>query len=106
MLTGEGQVITMTEKDYGITLPIKIKGAVCEANDKIKLTIKKDFGAEIILEKTFENIQDNTLNFMLTKEESEKLTPRSYIYILDWYRDEVFLCNIVREGLIQIERKG
>lgn len=105
MLRGTGKKIIMTEGDYGLDLPIKVVGATFEINDKIKMIIKQHRNGTPLLEKEFENIQSNTVNFSLTQEESSRLKPCGYVYILDWYRDDEFLCNIVPDGTFQVEDK-
>ena len=105
MLRGTGKKIVMTEGDYGLDLPIKITGAEFQANDEIKMLIKPQRNGVVLLEKTFQNIQDNTINFSLTKEESSIFKPINYVYVLDWYRDNDFLCNIVPDGTFKVEDK-
>ena len=105
MLRGIGKKIIMTEGDFGLDLPIKINGATFETNDKIKMLIKHQKNGLALIEKEFQNIQNNTINFFLTKEESSILKPVDYVYILDWYRNNDFLCNIVPDGTFQVEDK-
>lgn len=105
MLRGSGKKIVMTEEDYGLYLPIRIIGATFESNDKIKLYIKQKKDGESLIEKEFLNIADNTINFVLTEQESALLPKGTYIYVLDWYRDEEFLCNIVPSGVLEVEDK-
>ncbi|MBQ2870324.1 hypothetical protein IJE86_01340 [bacterium] len=103
MLRGKGTNIIMTEGDFGLNLPITIKGESFEPTDTIKVRISQN--DEEILTKTFTNIENNTFKFALTKEESELLTPNYYVYSLDWYRGDTFLCNIIRNGLFEVEDK-
>ena len=105
MLKGFRRTITMTEGDYGLDLPIKIIGATFDSNDKVKMIIKTKANGDVLLEKDFENIEENTINFSLTEEESLIFKPLSYVYILDWYRDNEFLCNIVGDGIFKVEDK-
>lgn len=105
MLRGTGKKIVMTEGDFGLDLPIKITGVEFQPNDEIKMTIKPQKNGVEILEKRFRNIQNNTINFTLTKEESANFKPVNYVYVLDWYRGNEFLCNIVPDGTIKIEDK-
>ena len=105
MLRGTGKKIIMTEGDYGLDLPIKITGTEFQTNDEIKMLIKTQRNGSTLLEKTFRNIQNNTINFSLTKEESSIFTPVNYVYVLDWYRDNEFLCNLVPDGTFKVEDK-
>ena len=105
MLRGSGKKIIMTEGDYGLDLPIKIVGATLESNDKIKMVIKQQRNGVTLLEKNFQNIQENTVNFSLTENESSIFKPANYVYIFDWYRDEEFLCNVIPDGVFKVEDK-
>ena len=88
--------ISMAEGDYGIKLPITIHDVEFSSSDSIKITIKKrPNDEEDVLEKTFDGIQDNTIQLELTKQESDKLPVGTYVYRLDWYQNGVFMCNIV-----------
>ena len=105
MLKGSGKKIIMTEGDYGLDLPIKIVGATLQSNDEIRMLIKTQRNGTVLLEKKFENIQNNIINFSLTKEESSVFKPVNYVYVLDWYRDNEFLCNLVPDGTFKVEDK-
>lgn len=87
--------ISMAEGDYGIKLPITIHDVVFSSSDSIKITIKTRLNGEDILEKTFDDIQDNTIQLEFTKQESDKLPVGVYVYRLDWYQNGVFMCNVV-----------
>lgn len=104
-LRGFGTTITMTEGDYGITLPIIINGGDIGVDDSLRITIISENVNEPLLTKEFTNISDNTLQFVLTKDESDKLPTGVYIYSLDWYKNDEFLCNLVRQGLFEVEKK-
>lgn len=105
MLKGIGKRIVMTEGDYGLDLPIRIIGATFDSGDKIKMTIKDKANGTTILEKEFDNIVNNTINFNLTEQETKLFKPINYVYSLDWYRNEYFLCNIVPNGKFDVEDK-
>lgn len=105
MLKGIGKRIVMTEKDYGLDLPIRIIGATFGISDKIKMTIKDKRNGILVLEKEFGNIIDNTINFNLSEDESLLFQPSNYVYSLDWYRNGEFLCNIVPNGIFEVEDK-
>lgn len=105
MIRGKGKEIIMTEGDYGITLPINIKGIDLEKNDVITIIIKSEKNGEECLCKTFSDIENNTFSFSLTEEESKKLTPRRYVYSLDWYRENSLFCNLIKDGTFVVEDK-
>ena len=105
MLRGKGSTITMTEGDYGVSLPMTINGINFERNDAINLIIKSEKNGTEFITKTFTGIENNTFDFMLTKEESNKLTPKKYVYVLDWYRENSLLCNLINDGVLEVEDK-
>ena len=86
--------ITMAEGDYGIQLPITVKGTEFTANDVLRLTFKKTINSPVILEKEYTPSQ-NVVNLEFTEEESAKFPVGGYVYSLDWYQDGNFLCNII-----------
>lgn len=90
-----GNDITMAEGDWGIELPIGISGVTFSASDALKLTVKSRKNGAVFLEKTYTDIENNTIRLTLTKAESEALGVGSYVYCLDWYQDGAFLCNII-----------
>ena len=96
----------MTEGDYGLTLPITISGATIGSGDSIKITIKRNIDGKAVLEKTFTSVQNNTINFELTEEESESLPVGDYVYALDWYQDDSFMCNIIKIGVFKVVNKA
>lgn len=94
-----GQDIKMTEGDYGITLPVKIKGATFEAEDKIQFTIKAKKNDETALfSKSFSIVSENIVNLVFTESETSSLPVGNYIYTLDWYKPNEFMCNLIPEG--------
>lgn len=95
MWTAQGHSLEMVEGDWGILLPINISGVTFATNDEIKLLLKNKQNGDTILEKTYGNITDNTINLELTEDESALLQVGAYVYSLDWYQDGAFLCNII-----------
>lgn len=96
----------MTEGDFGIELPITMTGTTFAAEDSVKLTIKDAINGNTLLEKDFSNIQNNTINFELTREESEQLPVGSYVYSLDWLQTGHFLCNIIPASAYKVVEKA
>ena len=101
-----GQDLKMAEGDWGIQLPITIPGTEFSANDEVKLTIKTALNGDTILEKTFANISENTVNLELTEAESALLPVGSYVYRLDWYQDGAFMCNIIPIASLKVVDKA
>lgn len=94
-----GQEIKMTEGDYGIILPIKIKGTTFGVDDNIQLIVKaKKNDENAILSKSFEILNDNIVNIILTEAETNQLPVGTYVYSLDWYKTNNFMCNLIPAG--------
>lgn len=104
----ENKKITMTEGDFGITLPIEIniEGTTLSSTDKFVLKIFKEINKESIIEKVFENITNNTIELKFTEEESKKLEVGSYYYDLDWFQEDVFLSNILARKKFTVREKA
>lgn len=93
MWTYIGNNIRMTEGDFGIGLPIIIKGGIFTDEDVIRITIKKAANDAVILEKDFTPIY-NTIELKFTEAESALFPVGNYVYSMDWYRGDVLLCNV------------
>lgn len=98
--------IKMVEGDFGIVLPIEIEGIEIAPEDIFSIKIFKDINEELIIEKTYDNVTNNTINFELTKENSEKLKVGRYYYDLDWYQGEKFLGNLVAKSTYTVIEKA
>lgn len=85
--------IYMIQGDYGIGLPITVYDVFILENDYVKITIKKE--DQVILEKIFTKVRENTIFLNLTEEESALLDVGLYSYSIDWYRDGAFIYNII-----------
>lgn len=110
MLTGEDTTIKMVEGDYGIVLPIELSLESTEqeitSSDKFSIKIFKDINSTPIVSQEYSNISNNTIEFKLTKEESEKLKVGKYKYDIDWYQDNTFLSNLLAKKLLIVEEKA
>lgn len=106
MWNSNGYMLQMCEGDFGVRLPITITGPTFTANDEVKLTIKTAMNGDTILEKTFTNITQNTVNFEITETESELLPVGNYAYCLDWYQSGAFLCNIIPVSAFKVVDKA
>lgn len=101
-----GNNLTMCEGDYGLKLPIKITGPTFTAHDEVKMTVKTAMNGDTILEKTFSSISQNTVQFEITEAESELLPAGNYVYTLDWYQDDVFMCNVIPAAVFKVVDKA
>lgn len=97
--------ITMTEGDFGIEMSIAIEGVSISAADTITITIKKEKNGKEILTKDFTINEDNTIDLVWTEAESDDLKVGTYYYRLDWYKNGVFMCNIVNNAKLKVEDK-
>lgn len=103
MLRGSEKQITMTEGDFGIPLPIKINGTEILEDDVISFKILDEKNE--IIKKEYTNINNNQFDFTLTHEESNKLKPGFYYYIIDLYKNDEFMNNIIKNEPFIVERK-
>lgn len=96
----------MTVGDYGIGLPIKFSGVDFGQSDSVKLRISSARNLAEKLEVVFSDITDNTVELSLTEAQSALLPVGDYVYALDWYRDEVFMCNIIPQAVFRVVKKA
>lgn len=101
MLKAIGKKIQMVKGDFGIPLSITITGQPIASDETIKFCIENDKGQEV-LTKSYANIINNKFELLFTEEESKKLKPRIYLYKIDWYKEEVFKGNIVRDEIFEV----
>ena len=97
--------IKMAEGDFGIILPIKVKGLNFSAADSIDIVIKSKFNGEDLIHKTYNNIENDTVPFELTEAESALLPIGQYVYRIDWYQNGNFMCNIIVQGTLKVVDK-
>lgn len=90
-----GHNLSKTEEDYGVELPLELSGMTLGAQDCIRITFKDKKNGDVILEKEFGDIVDNTVNLVFTEAESELFPVGTYVYSLDWYQSGNFMCNII-----------
>lgn len=105
MIRTQNKKIIMTEGDFGLSLPITITGGEISKDEQIKFYIKKNNGENLIDSKIYNNIEDNTFNLIFSEEESNLLKKGTYLYYLDWYKENVFLGNIINGELFEVEGK-
>lgn len=101
-----GNALQMVAGDYGVELPITVTGVTFAATDEMKLAVKNSRSGETLIEKTFNNIQQNTINLELTEAESALLPVGCYTYILDWYQNGAFLCNVIPAAHFKVVGKA
>ena len=97
--------LTMCEGDYGVSLPFVVYGITIGSQDTVLLTIKKTKNGSPLIEKEFTNIVNNTIGLSFTEDETMLLKVGNYLYSLDWYKDSVFMYNIVNNAKLKVEDK-
>lgn len=110
----KGQELRMAEGDFGVALPLVISGTTFTENDQVKLTIKNKDNGTTILEKVFSDIvtrynngmTTNTVNLVLTDNESALLPVGSYVYCIDWYQSGAFMCNVIPTAPLKVVDKA
>lgn len=106
MLRNKGSnKLSMVEGDYGLTLPLIINGITIDKDDKINFYIKKERNSEKIIDQTYENIIDNTIDLTFSEQEAEKLQVGKYKYAIDWYKKGAFNGNLIKEKDFEVEDK-
>lgn len=102
MWAAVGTNLKMAEGDYGVPIVFSIKNVEFSGFDSIRLTVKDTVNGTGIFTKTISDLSGNTFQIMLTSAESALIPVGEYVYALDWYINDVFLCNLVPVGLITV----
>lgn len=104
----KGLTVSMAEGDYGIILPveIEIEGVTLGTLDSIKIVFRTSINGDLILEKNYDGIENNTVNLEFTEDESALFPVGSYVYGLDWYQSGNFMCNIITSSPFKVVDKA
>ena len=89
--------IKMVKGDYGVIQNLNIINGTPSEEDSFLVTIK-DINRVTMVSKKYSNVTDH-IPFSLTEEESNKLKA------VDWYRDNVFLKNLVNGERFIVKKK-
>ena len=104
-----GNNLQMAEGDYGIALTVEMEseeGVTLGTQDSIKIVFKTSINGDLILEKNYDGIEDNTVNLEFTAEESALFPVGSYVYSIDWYQSGNFMCNLITSALFKVVDKA
>ena len=101
-----GHNVSMAEEDFGVGIPLNLKGMTLGAQDSVKVTFKDKANGTVILEKDFSNIVQNTVEIVLTEEESALFPVGTYVYLVDWYQSGNFMCNIIKSATFRVVDKA
>lgn len=99
-------MVSMCEGDYGNELTFTVEGATFSNGDTLKISVKRHRNGETLIEKEVSPSTTNTFVIELTAVESAKLPVGNYIYVIDWYQNGVFLCNLIRGAVFKVVDKG
>lgn len=98
MIQINGNNISMSETDFGQTIPLGFEGNIL-STDVIKFSIKENVYSKELVLKEFKDLQVEdgicNCNLMFTKDETDKLKSGDYLYGIALYRDDKLKCNIV-----------
>ena len=94
----EGKKITMNKGDFGLELPMTISNIL--ESDTIKFEIY-EVDKNIIIEKDLP-YRDEKFVFELTKEETDKLIEKSYMYKIVQYRENIMQNTINEDSLFEV----
>ena len=100
-----GNYLTMAEEDFGIELPFSVSGTTLSSFDTLRFTFKNKMNGTTILEKEY-TPEENSAELVFTEAESELFPVGKYVYNLDWYRDGVFMCNLIQCGTFRVVDKA
>lgn len=106
MWKATGQAVEMCEGDYGVSLPISIEGVTFGENDAVQFRVSAESPKRNVFSETFNNIQNNTVEISLTESQTGLLPAGDYRYALDWYRNGVFMCNIIAAQPFKVVEKA
>lgn len=97
-----GNDLQMDEGDFGVALPFIVKGTTLTAADCMRFVFMDGQSGETVIEKSFTDIQENTVDLVLTEAESEQLPAGAYVYDMEWYQSGVFQCKLIQNGIFKV----
>ncbi len=106
MWQASGNCIRMTRNDFGVGLPLSFPETEISEEDTLVFTIKKDAGGPILVSKPFTGIKTRSIEITLTKEETAKLPVGSYVWKVDWFRGQEFLCCLAQPSPFKVVSGG
>lgn len=106
MWNASGYNLEMAEGDYGVELPISVAGVTLGEHDSLRLAVKDAMNGQTILTREFTGITDNTVRLELTAAESALLPVGGYVWLLDWYQNGSFLCNLIPVAAFKVVDKA
>jgi len=101
-----GKNLQFVEGDWGVAEVVTISGFTVSPSDAFKFTFKTKKNGETILEKEYTGLTKNQMELSLTQEESALFPVGSYVYSLDWYQNEQFMCNLIECGGLKVVDKA
>ncbi len=105
MWIAQGMNLSMAEGDFGIQLQVQINGATFTESDSIRITFKNVRNGTEILSKGYQP-EDGSVYLEFTEAESELFPVGTYVYLIDWYQNGTFLCNLVPAAPFKVVDKA
>lgn len=103
----EELTINIVEGDFGYIIPIEIESDIeLTTQDTFSIKIFEDINIAPLIIKDYSNIKDNTINFILSLEDTKKLKKGIYFYDIDWLQNETFMKNIVAKQKFVVDEKA
>lgn len=93
--------LTMVEGDFGIALPVTVKGITLDGTDTLRFVFSSKDGVPMLTKE----YTANPAELSFSKAESAKFPVGGYAYRLDWFRDGAFMCNIIPGGTLKVVDK-
>lgn len=105
MFVVSGNNLKMAEGDYGIELPLTFSGLTFSNSDRIKIKFKTGMNAETVLEQEY-TPSNGKIILMFTAAESALFKVGDYVYSLDWYQNDAFMCNLILAASFKVVDKA
>ena len=104
----ERKILEMVEGDFGQNLAFHIRAnaETITPQDSFSIKIYKSVNGELLVSKTYTDIQDLTFDFSLTLEDSKKMSIGMYYYDLDWFQGQNFLGNLIAKAKFHVKEKA
>lgn len=103
------KTLEMVEGDFGLIIPFELmledEESISEL-DSFSIKIFTEINTEPIIEKIYTDIQNNIIEFELSKQESLKMPVGTYYYDVDWFQGQNFLGNIIKKAKIDVLEKA
>lgn len=101
MWSVDKDTLTMVEGDYGIALPVTVKGITLDGTDTLRFVFSSKNGVPVLTK----DYTTNPAELSFTRAESALFPVGGYAYRLDWFRDGAFMCNVIPKAQLKVVDK-